>query len=102
MPTREQIVEMVIGDQILALEETVIEFINSLGELSPLDASYAMLARKLARKIDRDAGMATAAIGRELRDTLSMLAPIEPDKPDDFWSHFTSDVSTEIRDTSQL
>jgi hypothetical protein len=101
--SKEQIVEMVVGTRVLALEQTVVDLIESLearhGRLSPLDASYAMLARKLARKIDRDAGMATAAIGKELRDTLEKLVPTE-EPTDDFWNHFTSSVPTTVRNAS--
>lgn len=44
-------------------------------ELKPGTASLAASAVALARKLDEDAGLATAAVARELRATMTALAP---------------------------
>jgi len=43
----------------------------------PGSASLAASAVALARKLDEDAGLATAAVARELRATMTALAPPE-------------------------
>lgn len=56
--------------------------LNAAGE-HPSEA-LAQMAYHLARKLDTDAGLATAAVARELRATLAALTPVkETDDGDD-------------------
>lgn len=55
------------------VESAVAETIESLNEISPLHDGLAATARVLARTLDDGAGLATAAVARELRATLEAL-----------------------------
>ena len=52
--------------------------------LPPGSASLAASAVALARKLDGDAGLATAAVARELRATMTALTPPEDGTSSDF------------------
>ena len=50
----------------------------------------------LARTLDGDAGLAVAAVARELRATMETLRPVEEGSGDDF-DRFLADLSTPVR-----
>ncbi|HEU4751526.1 MAG TPA: hypothetical protein VFU47_00360 [Armatimonadota bacterium] len=56
------------------LETAVRGDVDALGLVSPTARSMAELAFNMARKLDDGAGMATAAVAKELRDTLNQMA----------------------------
>jgi hypothetical protein len=58
------------------VESAVVADLESL-DLKPGSASLAASAVALARKLDEDAGLATAAVARELRATMTALVPVE-------------------------
>jgi hypothetical protein len=66
--------EPVDAEIIGPLENAVRSDIAALGLASPTAASLAELAYTLARKLDAGAGMATAAVAKELRETLTQMA----------------------------
>lgn len=55
------------------LEAAVRGDVDALGLVSPTARSLAELAFNMARKLDSGAGMATAAVAKELRDTLNQM-----------------------------
>lgn len=68
----------------------------------PLDAhdeALARLAVTLAEYLDDGAGMATAAVSKELRATLAALTAKEVDDSDD--EIFGADLPAPVRDTPQ-
>lgn len=78
----------------MSVREAVEARLSALGELdSPLGQSAVLLAQTL----DDGAGMATAAVARELRATLKELTP--SDGGDDF-SRLMASLSAEVRDTT--
>ncbi|MDX3101739.1 hypothetical protein [Nonomuraea angiospora] len=74
------------------------------GDVDALDVSGAMArslaasAFNLARKLDGDAGMATAAVARELRETLKALAEAAGD---DDGSDLVAELSPQVGDAPQ-
>ena len=56
------------------VESAVLADIEAIGPILAT-ASLAASAVALARKLDEDAGLATAAVARELRATMTALAP---------------------------
>lgn len=69
------------------IETQVRVYISTLQDLDTLKASYAEIAYNLSKKLDRDAGMATAAIGRELRELLGKIAETSHD-PNNIFDQF--------------
>jgi hypothetical protein len=67
-------------------------------EVSVVDDALGRLAVTLAKALDGDAGMATAAISRELRATLSELESRNGEETDDF-TDFLKELSTPMVDT---
>lgn len=69
-------------------------------DLAPADipgrAALVELAMTLARQLDAGAGMATAAVSKELRAVLADLLPEKPDDDDDL----TADLSAPVLHTS--
>ncbi len=61
--------------------------------------SLAEVAFNLARKLDRDAGMATAAVARELRETLKVLQEASGD--DDGTAELLAELSTPVVNAPQ-
>jgi hypothetical protein len=61
--------------------------VRKLGLAGPAASTLAHTAYALARKLDQDAGMAAAAVARELRATMADLAksatPVDRDGLDD-------------------
>jgi hypothetical protein len=66
-----------------SLERAVRKDLASVADESPVHTSLVQLAISLARQLDAGAGMAAAAIGRELRNTLNQLTEAEEDKDDE-------------------
>lgn len=58
----------------------------------PRWSALSALALTLAAQLDAGAGMATAAVSKELRATLDALTP--EDVPDDAFARFAADLST--------
>jgi hypothetical protein len=56
------------------LERAVRADLEALALVSPTAGSMEQLAYNLARKLDDGAGMATAAVAKELRETLAAMA----------------------------
>jgi hypothetical protein len=70
-------------------EARVLALIESLRQASPVDTrdeAIGQLALTLAKALDEGAGMATAAVARELRATLADLARDRDDGDDDDWT----------------
>lgn len=96
--TIEQILEEVIGDKQLPIEKSTRSYVESLNLTDMHKLALAEMCYRMARKLDRDAGMATAAIAKELRETLAIISGDKKDDSDDFWNHFESGLSTKVRD----
>lgn len=98
---KSDLVEELLGNEILPIEKSTREFVASLNiSEDKHKLALAAVACRLARKLDRDAGMATAAIAKELRETLLTIQDTS-NAEDDFWKHFSGnpDVPTTIRNT---
>lgn len=67
-----------LGSVLAAVEADLEQFALA----GPVDRTLAEAARSLARSLDADAGMAAAAISRELRAILAELTPKERDVGD--------------------
>lgn len=70
-------------------ETRVLALLDSLRQASPVDTrdeALGQLALTLAKTLDEGAGMATAAVARELRATLADLARDRDDGDDDDWT----------------
>ena len=65
------------------VEVATAKTLKDLIEVSPVLAAMAAAALKLAQTLDGDAGMATAAVARELRATLESLAQAKGGGGDD-------------------
>ncbi len=61
-------------------------------------AGLAEAAYALAAKLDADAGLATAAVARELRATMVSLVKDEDDTPQDALAELIGRLSTPVRD----
>ena len=69
--------------------------VEALMSSHPMGEGLAELAFTLARTLDAGAGLAVAAVSRELRATLTDLAGMVADGDDDF----EAELSTSVRDT---
>ena len=69
-------------------------------EISVVDDARGRLAVTLAKALDADAGMATAAISRELRATLSELEGRNDGDTNDELGRFLAELSTPVVDTT--
>lgn len=56
------------------ITDAVEDMVANLGALPPDRAVYAAMATELARTLDIGAGLAVAAVNRELRETVKALA----------------------------
>lgn len=63
--------------------ETVWAKLAEWRRVGPLNEALAEIALTLARSLDGGAGMAVAAVSKELRATLAELEPRADDEPDD-------------------
>lgn len=77
----------------LSVEAAVRESLAGIPEVAPAHAALVATALTLARKLDEGAGLATAAVSRELRSTLDVLTKQEGDDDDDALSDFVSRLS---------
>ena len=64
-----------------AVERAVRRDVRALGELTDIQRSLAETSYTLAKTLDEGAGLATAAVARELRVTLVELGARRPSKP---------------------
>jgi hypothetical protein len=69
-------------------------------EISVVDDARGRLAVTLAKALDGDAGMATAAISRELRATLSELEGRGNGDTNDELGRFLAELSTPVVDST--
>lgn len=82
------------------LEEAVRGDIEQLGLVSPTARSMAELSYNLARKLDGGAGMATAAVAKELRETLDAMAEVAGDDDGSaLLAHLSTPVPTTVGNT---
>jgi hypothetical protein len=79
------------------VEEHVRADIATLITAHPMGESLAEMAYALARTLDEGAGLAVAAVNRELRANLVELARLSVDGDDDF----EVELSTPVRDETQ-
>ena len=79
-----------------AIEESVRLNLAALTTTHPMSDALADLAIRLARSIDAGAGMAEAAVSRELRATLAELVSTTDDGDD----NLSASLSSPVRDTS--
>lgn len=77
------------------VETKVRQDVNALVSAHPMGEALAEMAFALARALDDGAGMATAAVNRELRANLIELARLAVDDDDDL----EAQLSTPLRDT---
>jgi hypothetical protein len=78
-------------DEAGPVEQAVRRDAEQMDLTGPLCRSYSESAFNLARKLDNDAGMATAAVARELRETLRVLQEASGD--DDGTGELVSELS---------
>lgn len=81
----------------LSVEAAVRTTVADLPEEAPAHVSLVALALTLARKLDEGAGLATAAVARELRSTLDVLTRTEGDDDDEL-ADFVSRLSAPMGD----
>jgi DUF1365 family protein len=72
--------------------------VDAMDVTSSVARSMAAAAFNLARKLDQDAGMATAAVARELRETLKALAEAAGD---DDGSDLVAELSASVGDAPE-
>lgn len=80
----------------LSVEVAVRNTLDGLPELTPAHVALVSLALTLARKLDEGAGLATAAVGRELRATLDVLTKGDGDDSDDEFAGFIASLSSPL------
>jgi hypothetical protein len=67
----------------------------------PLAGSYAEICFNLARKLDNGAGMASAAVAKELRETLQAIEEAAGDDDSlDLFTRLSASMPTTIRNAS--
>ena len=96
--TIEQVLEEVIGNKQLPIEKATRDYVASIDLADKHKLALAEMCYRMARKLDRDAGMATAAIAKELRETLAIISGDKKDDGDEFWKHFESGLPSTLRD----
>lgn len=67
-----------------SVAEAVAGVLDGIDQVHPAHEGLAAAALVLARALDADAGLATAAVARELRATLTALTATGSDDGDDF------------------
>lgn len=78
------------------VESKVRSDVRALGSAHPMARALAEMAFSLARSLDAGAGMAAAAINRELRANLLELSSLAGGDDDEF----DAEMSTPVRDAS--
>jgi hypothetical protein len=79
------------------VEQKVRADIEALVSAHPMGESLAEMSLNLARTLDAGAGLATAAVNRELRANLLELSRLAVDDADDF----ADDLSAPVRDAEE-
>jgi len=80
-----------------SVEAKVRADIEALVSAHPMGESLAEMSLNLARTLDAGAGLATAAVNRELRANLLELSRLAVDDADDF----ADDLSAPVRDAEE-
>lgn len=80
------------------VESKVRADVGALVTTHPMGEALAEMAFTLARTLDQGAGLAVAAVNRELRANLVELARLGVDSDDDF----ADDLSTPVRDDEDV
>lgn len=78
------------GRPALSVEASVRESLEGVTSEAPEHAALVALALTLARKLDDGAGMATAAVGKELRSTLDQIFKVRGAGDDDGLDDFVN------------
>lgn len=84
----------------LSVEDSVRATLAELPETSPAHAILVATALTLARKLDEGAGLATAAVARELRVTVDVITKRDDGGEDDELTDFVSRLSSPMGDPS--
>lgn len=84
----------------LCVEDAVRANLDGAPVLVPTHGALVAVAFVLARKLDEGAGMATAAVARELRETLDVLLG-GPSDDDDGLSAFVDSLRTPMGDPAK-
>lgn len=79
------------------VERKVREDIAALVTAHPMGEALTEMSYNLARVLDQGAGLATAAVNRELRANLTELSRLAVDDGDDF----ADDLSAPVRDAEE-
>lgn len=85
----------------LSVEAAVGSVLADAPMISPAHDALVAIALTLARKLDDGAGMATAAVASELRQTLDDLLKEADDGDDDGLSGFLAGLSAPVGDKAQ-
>jgi hypothetical protein len=94
-----EVVELVVSPKYGPVEGKVRADIAALVTSHPMGEALAEMAYALARTLDEGAGLAVAAVNRELRANLVELARLGVDADDDLDARLsTPDLPTEVRD----
>jgi hypothetical protein len=80
----------------LSVEAAVRETVEDLDQVTPAHVALVATALTLARKLDEGAGLATAAVARELRAVLDVLTKTEGDDADDALNDFVNSLSSPL------
>ena len=80
------------------VESRVRSDVAALVTAHPMGEALAEMAYALARTLDEGAGLATAAVNRELRANLLELAGMVDDDDEDLDAILSTPVPTEVRD----
>lgn len=85
-----------------AVEKKVREDVGALVTQHPMGESLAEMAFTLAHTLDEGAGLAVAAVNRELRTTLVELVRLEvPSDDDDFGDELSIPLPAPVRDPEE-
>lgn len=81
------------------VELAVARTLRGIDQLHAAHEGLAASALVLARTLDGDAGLATAAVARELRATLTALTTSGSDEGDDDFATIVASLSAPVADT---
>ena len=83
------------------VERQVRADVTALVTAHPMGEALAEMSFALARKLDGDAGMATAAVNKELRANLLELASMAEGDDDDLDASLSTPMLPEVRDPEE-
>ena len=83
------------------VERQVRRDVSALVTAHPMGEALAEMSFALARKLDGDAGMATAAVNKELRVNLLELASMAEGDDDDLDASLSTPMLPPVRDTEE-